>query len=367
MNAARPSFIEADVPFGERTSLAVGGNAAWGAAVNSTDMLDETLRWARSQRLPWRIFGEGSNTLVSDNGYDGVLIEWTPSKISFTEKERVVDVHADAGANWDRAVRAAVEQNAAGIECLSGIPGTVGAAPIQNIGAYGQELSDVAMHVEVWDTLLCSVQTISAQSCAFRYRNSRFKSEDAGRFIVIGVALQLELGGPPSLAYRDLRERFAKYDRTPTLGEVREAVLDIRRTKSMVLDENDPESRSAGSFFMNPILDAAELDKVSRIARDAKIADEVPSYAMSDGRRKVPAAWLIERSGIIRGFTLRYAHVSKKHTLALVADEHATTADIVSLARHVRTTVSDTWGVELSPEPGFVGFDQTTQDLLASR
>lgn len=367
MTTARPSFIEANVPFGQRTSLAVGGSAAWRAAVHSTAMLNETLQWAQANGLAWRVFGEGSNTLVSDAGYDGVLIEWTPSQIECSVGDDFLELHADAGVSWDDAVAAAVERNAAGIECLSAIPGTVGAAPIQNIGAYGQELSDVTNSVEVWDTLLSKAETIAARDCYFRYRDSRFKSEDAGRFIVTGVRLRLVPEGAPTLAYRDLHDRFQERVTAPSLQEVRDAVIDIRRAKSMVLDPQDPESRSAGSFFMNPILDVSDVDRMSKVARDAGIAETVPSYAMDDGRRKVPAAWLIEHAGITRGTSLHNAHVSKKHTLALVADPAAKSEDVVALARHVRATVNRRWGVQLSPEPGFVGFEASVPKLLEPR
>jgi UDP-N-acetylmuramate dehydrogenase len=362
-----PENLKENVPFGSRTTLGVGGRARWGAQVQNIEELQAVLQWARDQSIAWRVLGEGSNTLVSDDGYDGLLIEWSPDSFGFEERGDFVECDADAGLNWDRLVEAAVAREAAGIECLSGIPGTIGAAPIQNIGAYGQELSDVAVAVRVWDCLLGRETTIPARACAFRYRSSRFKTEDAGRFIVLSLKLRLRAGGAPTLKYQDLRDEFVAAGRTPSLGEVRNRVLSIRASKSMVLDDADSESRSAGSFFVNPVVGQSEAQRIAAIAIKNGVGTEVPMYEMGAGRAKIPAAWLIERAGIEKGFALGAAHISQKHTLAIVADEGAKAEDVVDLARHVRATVRDFWGVELTPEPGFVGFRQSVSELLEQR
>jgi UDP-N-acetylmuramate dehydrogenase len=364
VTTAIPDKLEQDVPFGSRTTLGVGGRARWGARVETIDELQSVLKWARDESVAWRVLGEGSNTLVSDDGYNGLLIEWSPDTFDFERHGDFVECYAEAGLNWDRLVEAAVERDAAGIECLSGIPGTTGAAPIQNIGAYGQELSDVAVAVRAWDCLLECETTIPARACAFRYRNSRFKTEDAGRFIVLSVTLRLQAGGAPTLKYRDLRDAFVAEGRTPSLREVRDRVLSIRASKSMVLDDNDSESRSAGSFFVNPVVGQAEAQRIAAIAIKNGVGTEVPMYEMGAGQAKIPAAWLIERAGIKKGFALGATHISRKHTLAIVADEDAKAKDVVALARHVRRTVRDFWGVDLTPEPGFVGFRQSVSELL---
>jgi UDP-N-acetylmuramate dehydrogenase len=270
-----------------------------------------------------------------------------------------MDLTAAAGEHWDPLVAFAADKGWAGLECLSGIPGYVGATPIQNVGAYGQDVSETIVAVEAMDVRTRARVTFDNEACRFGYRMSRFKSDDRGRFVVIGVTFRLRPGGAPSLKYAELSRHFAERGvAAPTVAETRQAVIEVRRRKSMVLDPNDPNARSVGSFFMNPVVAAAEFDGMAaRIIADgvASSPDEIPHYPGREGRLKLSAAWLIERAGFQRGYRRGTVALSEKHTLAIVNRGGATAADVVGLAREVRDGVRDRFGISLHPEPVFVG------------
>jgi UDP-N-acetylmuramate dehydrogenase len=241
-----------------------------------------------------------------------------------------------------------VERGWAGLECLSGIPGLVGATPIQNVGAYGQEVSDTVVTVRALDTRSGVVTTLAAADCGFAYRDSVFKSGEPGRWVVLAVSYRLRPGGAPSLGYADVARYVAERGvSAAALGDVRNAVLAIRRSKSMVLDPTDPNRRSCGSFFLNPILDRAAADAALARAGDAAM----PRWPQPDGRVKLSAAWLIERAGFERGQRAGPVGLSTRHTLALVAHDGARAADLLAFARHVRETVEARFGVRLTLEP----------------
>ena len=258
----------------------------------------------------------------------------------------------------------AVARGLAGIECMSGVPGLVGATPIQNVGAYGQEVSDTIVSVRAFDRESSSVVQLSKQDCRFAYRSSWFKAGARGRFLILGVTYQLDTAGRPNVGYRDLALALeAAGISKPTLADVRAAVLEVRRSKSMLLDPADPDARSCGSFFMNPLVTSADLEQVRARAG----MDDLPSYPQSDGRVKLSAAWLIERAGFRKGERLGSAAISSRHSLALVCRSDCRASDVVALARRIRSEVQRAFGVHLFPEPEFWGFASVDAGLPDER
>ncbi len=358
--------IKADVPLAPLTTLGVGGPARhFAVAQTEADLVALT---AHAHGLGWPTFvlGGGSNLLVADRGFDGLVIQLSDCSFSL-EPQADGSVQATVGGamRWDAFVERTVAAGLAGVECLSGIPGTVGAAPIQNIGAYGQEVSETVHTVHAVERATGRLHVLTHDECGFGYRDSVFKGRWADQMIVSRVAFRLRPGGAPTIRYGELRAQFAPDD-PPTLAEVRETVLRIRRRKSMVWDETDPNHRSAGSFFTNPMVSEAEAAEVERRAAEhAGSPVAVPRYPAGDGRVKLAAAWLIEQSGFSKGYRLGAAGLSTAHTLALInPDGRATAADLVRLAAHIRRTVRDRFGVTLDPEPVFLGFDRPTAVLL---
>jgi UDP-N-acetylmuramate dehydrogenase len=345
-------------PLGPRTTLGVGGSAQFYSEVDGEPALVRALRWADERKLPVTVLGGGSNVVIADRGVPGLVLRLVARGESALEDGRGgVEVRIGAGCSWDDFVASTVQRGWAGLECLSGIPGLVGATPIQNVGAYGQEVSDTLSAVHAFDRDQQRSVDIAGADCGFGYRTSRFKAEAEGRFIVLGVSFRLVPGGTPCLAYGEIAAKFAA-GTTATLASVRQAVLEARSNKSMVLAEGDANGRSCGSFFLNPIVDLATLDNVRHIAQQP-----VPHFAQADGRFKLPAAWLIERAGFQRGQRWGAVGISSKHTLALVCHEGARASDVVELARRVRKVVRDRFGIELTPEPRFLGFP-TPADVL---
>lgn len=348
-------MIRENEPLAPRTTLGVGGPARRYVEVATLDALAEALDRARTD--PVLVLGGGSNLLVADAGFPGWVIRPVARGLELGALGRV---RAEAGVVWDDLVAAAVRRSWAGIECLSGIPGAVGAAPIQNIGAYGQELAETLVSVEAWDRHARRQVELSAQECGFGYRESRFKGEDRDRYVVWAVHLQLVPMGAPKLRYGELRDRLGP---APSLVEVRDEVLAIRRGKSMVWNPSDPNHRSAGSFFTNPIVSDADADGVAARAA-ARGLGAPPRYPADDGRAKLSAAWLIERAGFGKGYGEGPAGLSTNHCLALINRGSARAEDLVRLAAEVRRGVRDAFGVTLVPEPNFVGFDADVDALL---
>jgi len=348
----------AKVPLGPLTTLGVGGPAdELVEAATERDAID-AVREADAAGTPVLVLGGGSNLLVADRGFAGRAVRLATRGVTRAREGDRVAVTAQAGEVWDELVAASVAEGLAGVECLSGIPGLVGATPIQNVGAYGQEVADTIVSVRAWDRVAREVVTLPAARCGFAYRDSAFKSGAPGRHVVLAVTFALTPGGAPAVRYGELSRALAG-DATPALGRVREVVVALRRTKSMVLDPGDPESRSAGSFFTNPIVDAATAVRVEGVARATgalREGEAMPRFAAGEGRVKLAAAWLIERAGVARGEASGRAAVSKAHALALVAREGCTAAEVVALARSVRERVRARWGVALAPEPVRVGF-----------
>lgn len=339
------------------TSLRLGGPAQRWVRATTEDELVSAVDEADRAGEPVLVLGGGSNLVVADEGFAGTVVEVATRGIA-ADVDGSEDpscsgatVTVAAGESWDVLVAEAVDRGWIGLEALSGIPGSVGATPIQNVGAYGQDVSQTIARVRVWDRVLHGVRTFAAAECQFGYRTSRFKA-DPGRHVVLDVTFQLRQGalGAP-VAYAELARTLgvAERSRAP-LAEVREAVLGLRRGKGMVLDEDDHDTWSAGSFFTNPFLTAEEA---------AALPDDAPRWAQPDGTVKSSAAWLIEHAGFGKGYTSAAAGdrvgLSTKHTLALTNRGGATTDELLTLAREVRDGVEATHGVRLVNEPVTVG------------
>lgn len=344
------------VPLASCTSLQLGGPAEYFADVASARELTQLLDWARVRSVPVTVLGGGSNVVVADEGLRGLVLRLALRDESHViEGDRVL-LTTGAGTSWDDLVARTVARGWAGLECLSGIPGSAGATPIQNVGAYGQEVADTLAAVRVFDRHDGTLRELDRQACQLSYRSSRFKTHDAGRFIVLEVSFALRAGGAPHLGYPEIARRFTG-SAQPALTEVREAVLATRRDKSMLLDPADENGRSCGSFFLNPVLTSAELDQLR--AR----APSPPTYPQVDGRHKVPAAWLIERAGFRKGQRWGAVGISSRHSLALVAHPGATSRQVLEAAHRVREGVAAALGVLLDAEPIFLGFGAAQQGL----
>ena len=348
-------LIREHVPLAPLTTLGVGGPARYFVEAQSEDEVVEGVEFARSRQLPLFVLGGGSNLLVADAGFPGLVL-----KIGITGVWHVAAAHgsvtfrAGAGVDWDTLVAQTVEANCAGLECLSGIPGTVGGAPVQNIGAYGQEVSETIRELRVLDTQSLEMRVLSDQDCRFAYRSSIFNTSQRGRYIILQVLFAMLEGGSVSLRYPDLQRYFAENAGEPTLTEVRAAVREIRHRKAMLIVPGDDDARSAGSFFKNPVVPQAFFENLS--ARLGSRGLQLPSYPAGDGLRKLPAAWLVEHAGFAKGYCRGAAGISRKHALAIVNRGGATAADIVALKEEIRNRVLDEFGIELQPEPVFVGF-----------
>jgi len=344
-------LIQGGVELAPRTSLRVGGPAQWFAHASSPADVAAAHAWSQAEGVPMLVLGGGTNVVVADAGVPGLVVAVVPRGLTITEDAETVTVTAAAGEPWDGVVAAAVARRGAGLECLSGIPGFAGGTPIQNVGAYGQEVAGAIEHVSVFDRTAGSAIRLPAAACEFAYRASRFKGRDAGRFVVCDVAFRLPKG-PPTTVYADVASALARTGATnPTVADVRAIILDIRRRKGMVIDHADPDTRSVGSFFTNPVVAPGDVDRVA-----ARAGAPPPSFAQPGGLIKVPAAWLIERAGFARGDREGAVGLSTKHTLAIVTRAGARAADVVRFAATVARRVEDTFGVRLRPEPVFLGF-----------
>ncbi len=338
--------IQRDVALAPLTTFGLGGAATYFTRVRSDGAVRDALCWAADRGVRAAVLGGGSHLIVPDEGYDGLVIQMAISELDF----RKGTVDAGAGVQWERVVEGAVARSWAGLECLTGIPGSTGATPIQNVGAYGQEVAEVLESVRALRRDTLSIEELRPEECELSYRDSLFKRQP-DRFVVCGVRFRLRPDGPGTARYPELQERVSP---RATLSQIRTAVLALRRRKSMVIDPEDPNHRSAGSFFLNPIVPTAEAERIIEEAVTASLVaspDEVPRYPAGDGRVKLAAGWLIEQAGVIKGMRRGPVGVSTNHALALVHHGGGTTAELLSLAEEIRARVRDRFGVELEREP----------------
>lgn len=345
------------VPLAPHTTLGLGGPARQLVEARSRAELVAAVEEADLRRAPLLILGGGSNLVVSDEGFAGTVVKIGTRGVTVdeTDEARVV-VTAEAGEPWDDVVALAVSRGWSGVECLSGIPGQVGAVPMQNVGAYGQDVGETIRAVHTWDRDARRLVVFDRDDCRFAYRSSVFRGRDRHVILAVTFAFERRAESQP-LRYAELTGALgiATSARAP-LAQVRDTVIALRRKKGMVVDAADPDTASAGSFFTNPIVDAAELERVrQRVAPRLREGERMPSFAEPDGRTKLSAAWLIERAGFTKGHAVGRAAISHKHALALTNRGGATTEELLALARRIRDGVEDAFGVRLENEPVFVG------------
>jgi UDP-N-acetylmuramate dehydrogenase len=340
------------------TTLRLGGPAHALVECTDQDSLIAAVRRCDADGQPVLVLGRGSNVVAADEGFAGTVIRVLATGIEQRENGDRVILTAQAGESWDCLVDRCVEEGLAGVECLAGIPGSTGATPIQNVGAYGQEVAQTIVQVVAYDREAQEIQSLPPPECRFSYRSSAFKQQ-RGRWVVLEVAFGLvprDTSDP--IRYAELaRYLGVSVGETAPLPRVRDAVLNLRRRKGMVLDEGDPDTVSAGSFFLNPMLERGELAELrQRVQIRCGPGIEPPVFATEDGKVKTSAAWLIEHAGFHRGYgSPSGIAISSKHTLALTNRGHGTTTELVALAREIAGTVRLEFGVELKPEPVFVG------------
>jgi len=338
------------VPLAPFTTLGVGGEARFVVDGESEPAIAEALRWARTHGVPTRVLGGGSNVVVPDDGFDGLVVRVLTRGMTWTDFGADILVEARAGEPWDGVVAESVRRGCQGLECLSGIPGLVGATPIQNVGAYGQEVAETIREVRVLERATLVERALPAADCRFSYRNSFFKSEAPERYLVLGVTFCLRPGGRATVRYAELERRLAADGIAPdqaALPRVRDTVLELRRGKSMVLDPKDDNRRSCGSFFVNPVVSGEQADAIATTLGEAKM----PRFPQTDGRVKLAAGWLIEQAGFAKGIRRGPVGLSSKHALAIVCHDGASAADVFALAREIEHAVRARFGVSLEREP----------------
>jgi UDP-N-acetylmuramate dehydrogenase len=362
-----PIEIRENVPLAPLTTFELGGPARFFVEAAEEGAALEALEWAARRGLSAFVMGGGSNLVVPDAGVEGLVMKVASRGVTFRPGGAHILCEAKAGEPWDGVVAAAVCRGLAGLECLSGIPGSTGGTPVQNVGAYGQEVADTIDWVRVFDRRAGVIRDLAPEPCRFAYRDSAFKRDPQGH-VVLAATFRLRPGAPEAARYPELKAALAGKAR-PELAEVREAVLALRRKKSMVIDPGDPNRRSAGSFFTNPVLPVAEAEAVverALAAGLARTAEEVPRFAVGPGQVKLAAGWMVERAGIARGVRSGAVGISSNHALALVHHGGGTTAELLAFARHVRTAVHERFGVWLIPEPVVLGASAEDPLVLAA-
>lgn len=347
-------------PLAPLTTFGIGGLARWFVQAATEAEIEGAVSWSVERKIDLFVLGGGSNLLVSDSGFNGLVLRIGIPGLDILQEEDGTKFRAGAGVSWDHCVELAVAANCAGIECLAGIPGTVGGTPVQNVGAYGQEVSAVIDRVRAFDRRERVFVELSAPECNFSYRRSRFNTTDRNRFIVTRVDYQLKRDGVPTIRYPDL-SRALMETANPTLSEVADAVRLIRQNKGMLLVEGDSNCRSAGSFFKNPIVREEKAQEIAAKSTGLSFTKNPPQFQAGPGEVKLSAAWLIEESGFHRGYLLGKAGISRRHTLALVnyGDQDqggSSAAEILVLADQIRSAVESKFGVRLEIEPVLVGF-----------
>lgn len=352
------NILKSEVRLSDITTIKLGGTAKYFAQFNNIFELKELLLFAKNEKLPAQITGGGSNIIFPDEGYKGIVLRNHIKEFSYEVFGEDVILKVGAGNNWDEVVKFCVNEGFQGIECLSGIPGSTGATPIQNVGAYGQEVSDVILGIEAYRIEDNSLVTFNNHECGFGYRTSIFKREQKNKYIVTEVIFKLNLNREPNVRYKDLADEIQKdnscnnLSNTDKLKFVREKILEIRRRKSMVVDSNDANTVSCGSFFLNPVLNEEEY----------KIFEEnlfhfplKPKIFKTENGYKIPAAWLIENSGFHKGYNKNGAAISDKHSLALV-NRGCTTGQLLELANEIESKVKQFFGIQLYKEPVIINY-----------
>lgn len=349
------------VPLAQMTTLKIGGTARFFSAIEDITDIEKAITWAKRQDCPLMVLGAGSNVVVADRGFDGLVVRWQKPKTADVRailhkayvQDAKVQLQVPAWCDWDALVAQCVASDLGGLECLSGIPGLSGAAPIQNIGAYGQQVSDTLIGVRAVDTQTGAYKYLAREDCLLDYRASLFKNQAPGRWILAEITLQLhackqaKVHYPQLLAF--LQQQSACTDTHFSLQHIRQAVLALRTQKSMLVDPTDPNSKSVGSFFVNPVVVS------QKAAALLSLHPKMPQYPSAQGV-KLSAAWLIEQAGFARGYRVGSVGISSHHSLALINCDNATAAALIDFARKIQQVVMQRFGVWLIPEPNFFGF-----------
>ncbi|MGA7832799.1 MAG: UDP-N-acetylmuramate dehydrogenase [Terracidiphilus sp.] len=351
-------LIEENKPLAPFTTFGIGGPARFFVEAASEEEIAEAAAWAEDRHLPLFVLGGGSNLLVSDAGFNGLVLRVALQGITAAGASDHPDefiYQAAAGEDWNYFVACSTEAGCAGVECLAGIPGTVGGTPVQNVGAYGQEVASSIECLRAFDLHARAFVEIPAAECGFAYRRSRFNTVDRGRYIITRVDYRLTRGGAPTVRYADLQRVFTEGTQ-PTLAEVAAEVRRLRQSKGMLLVEGDPDCKSAGSFFKNPVISEEQFLAIAALSDAAPPRFPAGAEPENQGRVKIPAAWLIEQAGFKKGYALDAAAISSRHTLALTNRGGATAAGILALAERITAAVEERFGIALQMEPVMVGF-----------
>ncbi|MBS1493024.1 MAG: UDP-N-acetylmuramate dehydrogenase [Bacteroidetes bacterium] len=350
------SILKSDVQLANVTTIKLGGTAKYFAQFNNVYELRQLLQFAKKENLKIQVIGGGSNIIFPDEGFKGLVLKNHIKELNYAINEHDVFLKAGGGNNWDELVSFCVNEGAQGIECLSGIPGSVGATPMQNVGAYGQEVADTIVHVQALRLEDLAIVNFNRDECGFGYRTSIFKQEQKDKYIITEVTFMLRLNKEPELKYKELKDEvekfydYSNFSNRDKLKFVRDKVIEIRRRKSMVIDANDSNSVSCGSFFMNPVLNGEEYKKFEETLFHFPIK---PKVFQTDGKYKIPAAWLIENAGFHKGMNRNGAAISENHSLALV-NRGCTSAQLLELANDIQNKVKQFFGINLVMEPVIV-------------
>ena len=340
--------IQEAVPLAPYTTFRIGGPARYFCQINTESALVEAIEFARQHSLPIFVLGGGSNLLVSDSGFNGLVLHIAiDAPFKPVSNASLLDYTVAAGTDWNDFVLKVCEQGISGVECLAGIPGSVGGTPVQNVGAYGQEVADTIISVRALDLETDAFVDLSRDQCGFAYRRSIFNSTHRNRYIVTAVTFRFDPAVKPILIYSDLIRHFMGQSSTPI--DIYHAVRAIRHSKGMLIVEGEDDCRSAGSFFKNPIVAEAALTGIADTLNVSR--DRIPHWQAGDGLIKLPAAWLLEQAGFPKGFVLGNAGISSRHSLALINRGSATAADIAMLRDNIRHQVKSRFNIELEQEP----------------
>jgi UDP-N-acetylmuramate dehydrogenase len=356
--------LQENIPLAPYTSFGVGGPARYFVEVKSREDALQALDFASAQRLSLFILGGGSNLLISDDGFPGIVILNRIRGFQVEREGNSVLVSAGGGEDWQEFADRCVNEEWQGVECLAGIPGTVGASPVQNIGAYGQEAGQTIVRVDALETATGNSITLEGCRCGFGYRTSIFNTTATGKYLITGVTFRLAPGGEPYIAYRELEERFG-LNREPSLDEVRNAVLSIREGKGLLIREGFEQFKSAGSFFKNPIVARGEYEMIAKVVESCG-ASANWAWPLESGMVKLSAACLIQCAGFKRGYCRGEVGISPRHSLIMMNHGGASASDIVTFAMEVTQRVFERFGVVLSPEVRMVGFQGSPFENWAS-
>jgi UDP-N-acetylmuramate dehydrogenase len=348
-----PIRVQEQVLLAPYTTFRIGGPARYFCEVTSEAELVEAVQFAHAASLRIFVLGGGSNLLVGDEGFDGLVIHMAiGGPVASSREGHFAEYVVAAGMDWNAFVLEVCERGICGVECLAGIPGSVGGTPVQNVGAYGQEVASTIVEVRAFDLEAMDFVMLSHAECGFGYRHSIFNTTQRGRYVVTAVRFRFDPAAKPNLTYADLKRHFADWDAgraAPTALDVYHAVRAIRHGKGMLLVEGEADCRSAGSFFKNPVVASTVLDRIA--ANLAMLVGEIPHWPVGDGQIKLPAAWLLEKAGFTKGFVLGHAGISSRHTLALINRGHATAADVIALRDRIQNEIETRFGIRLEQEP----------------